>query len=252
MSSSLYLNLIFFKDFWWTFLLPFICFCSLMTNILNIIVLYDLKSKSKIYKYMLMKSITNSIYLFIYFFIFLLKCGKFCKNENSFIILAYQQYMFFYVSNVLSLFDLFIELIISFTRYLTITSINRRKFLKNIKMNRVIFICFIFCGLIYSPFLFYSFINDTSIEVATNGLNQTTNTSIYTISLDETNSYFEYDSNNLLLTKVFQPIWLVIRGLVLTFLIVFINILNFRKLKTNVNDVIIMRKTNRYRLCRFF
>ena len=117
MSSSLYLNLIFFKDFWWTFLLPFICFCSLMTNILNIIVLYDLKSKSKIYKYMLMKSITNSIYLFIYFFIFLLKCGKFCKNENSFIILAYQQYMFFYVSKLFINFGIKVAFIVPWRHF---------------------------------------------------------------------------------------------------------------------------------------
>jgi hypothetical protein len=257
MSSSNNLNLMFLKDFWWTFLLPFICFCSLITNILNIIVLYDLKTKSKIYKYMLLKSILNSVYLFIYFFIFLFKCGQFCKSESSFVVLAYQQYIFFYVSNVLSLFDLFIELIISFSRYLTISSINKRIVLKNIKMNSVILGCFVFCCLTYSPFLFYSFINDTSIQEIINGFNRTLNlfentTSNFNLKdLDDSNSYFEYDSNNSLLTKVFQPIWLVIRGILLTFLITFINI-NFRKLKTNVNDVIIMRKTNRYRLCKFF
>ena len=84
-------------DIYWTFVLPSICVFSFLTNVFNVIITYVLRKKSVVYKYMFLNSVTNLAYLFIMFFVFLIKCGQLCDDlKDSYIAKFYHHYFFFF------------------------------------------------------------------------------------------------------------------------------------------------------------
>lgn len=110
------------SDFYWTYILPSISIFSLVTNSINIFVFIRLRSQNPIYKYMLINSLTNFVYSFICSFVFLMKCGQFCKQEKTFISRVYEIYLFYYFSNVLDIFNILVEIIIATQRYTIVSN----------------------------------------------------------------------------------------------------------------------------------
>jgi hypothetical protein len=215
----------FFENIWNTFVLPTICFASMLTNLLNINVLSKLKSVDRIYNYMYLKSITNTFYLLICFFAFLYKCGNFCELESNFLVRLYQFYLSLYASSCLAMFDLLIEIIISFNRYLTISN---SKWFKNVHVNLVVYPCLLFSFIFYLPRLFFY-----QIKVS-NSINSTLEfgyESEYYLELIERLEYFSSLSN-----------WIetFIRSFLIILLIVFINVLSFLRYKHNIHNLILM------------
>ena len=230
------------QDIFTTFILPLVCLISLCSNILNVFVLFRLESNSKIYKYMLFKSIINSIYLFACSFLFLFKCGQFCNDlKHNYLVKLYQLYIFNYLTSCLGLLDLFIELIICFNRYAVISKEN---YAKNHNKNITRVGDCVILALITFSFVFYmpnmiiyeiiplNFVNTTLSNNATY-----INSSKYQLALN---------SNFKTVHDIFEPINIYFRGLLMIGLIIFVRILASRRFKINVDDLLLA--TNRSNL----
>jgi hypothetical protein len=156
------------KDFWWTFVLPAICLFGFLTNLVNIVVFVQLKSKNPIYKLMLTNSVSNFIYSFICFFVFMMRCGRYCSIQNMYWVKFYEKYMFFYFTSCLGLFNVFIELLVSIQRYYIVT---KPELKQKFSWRYAVIILFLFSLAIYTPNIAYrqivhldSFSNATSLN----------------------------------------------------------------------------------------
>lgn len=231
-----------FEDIWWTFLIPLICLFSFSTNLINIVVLHKLKTLNINYKCMLIKSFINSIYLFITFFIFSIRCGQFCHYlKDSYYIKVYQLYFLFYLTSSLGLLDLFIELIISCNRFFTImnkATIGRKK-----NINITIFILFLLSLIINSPHLIvYSIKIKQNVTIPLSDRN-------ISIHFNNMNRYeLTVESNYHSLSNIFFNFVLIFRGTLILLIILIVNILGFKRFKVNVNDLYTMKKNSNSRI----
>ena len=125
-------------DIYWTFILPVICFFSLITNGINILVFFRIKSHDLIYKYMLFNSMADEVYLFGVLFIFLVRCGQFCQIKDTYLVQVYAHYIYMYATNSVALFSVFLEIMIILQRYFTLKN---KTFLKNV--NKTLFLIYL-------------------------------------------------------------------------------------------------------------
>ena len=133
------------RDVYWTFVLPAICLFSLITNTINIIVFYSIKSRNFTYKCMLYNSIADQLYLVIVFFVFIIRCGQFCEIKNSYFAMFYAHYIYMYVANSISLFCILIEISILIYRYNYLTNkIVSKKINKNVLFLCLLILCFVY------------------------------------------------------------------------------------------------------------
>ena len=122
MLTRLQIDLI--ADTWWTFVVPCICLFAIITNILNICVFKRLKYVNTIYKVLYTKSIINLVYLFICFWVFLVKCGQYCDAitgfshfvYGEFFIKVYKYYFYVILGRILGHFDLLLQIGVSLKR----------------------------------------------------------------------------------------------------------------------------------------
>jgi hypothetical protein len=143
------------RDFWWTFVFPSINLFSLLTNSICIFIFLNKELKDQIYTFMLFYSINEVLYSLICTFVFLIRCGIYCGrlSDTGFYSKMYEYVMFFYLSSVLAIFNILIEIFISIKRYLTI--LNRKHQAINKISNKTILIMLaIFSAVYYSPILF--------------------------------------------------------------------------------------------------
>ena len=111
-------------NYWWTFGLPFICLCSMVTSGLSLLILYKLRHLNRLYRLLYVKTMVNLAYLSICFWIFLVKCGHLCLSaSNSFVwslvtftVQIYKYYIYGYVGSTLAYSDLLIEIMLSVER----------------------------------------------------------------------------------------------------------------------------------------
>ena len=211
------------QDTWYTFFTPLICFISLLTNLVNALVLSKLTQKNKIYIYLYFKTIINSIYLFLLVFVFLIKCGRYCSFKETYIANLYHLYIFSYIASVLALIELILHVVISINRWL---EINKKDYFSTINTNKTLLITSIISFLYFFPYLFVFKI--TELE-----------------DYQDSTSYI-YKSNNdtdsvgyhLILDKNFRQLDEFIDGtsflsrVFLKFFLISINISNFRMVKT--------------------
>jgi hypothetical protein len=135
-------------DIYWTFMLPSICLFSLITNAINIIVFYTIRSRNAIYKYMLANSLADEAYLLCVSFIFLVRCGQFCDYEDSYLAQVYAHYIYMYAANSIALFSIFLEISILVQRFYTLKN---KTFFKNINKKLVFFSLFVLSFIYYVP-----------------------------------------------------------------------------------------------------
>jgi hypothetical protein len=206
-----------FIDTWWTFVIPTICLFSLITNTINMIILTKLKKHNIIYRFLYSKSFVNAVYLFCCFFVFLFKCGPYCKTlKDSFIVKLYQLYIFNYFTSCLGLFSLFVEILISLCRFFTITRIDC---LRKLNTNLIVFF------FLFISFLFY--VPNLILFKTSKINNNVSSTEKYTI---------EFRSNNtIVFAQILDAINVSVRGFLIVLLIVAINFLSFYKFKYNLS-----------------
>ena len=145
-------SLLHLKDFWWTFILPAICLFGLFTNLVNVLVFLKLKSKNPIYKLMLTNSFSNFIYSFICFFVFMMRCGRYCSLQHLYWVKLYEKYLFYYFTSVLGFFNILVEIVIAIQRYFIVANKN---FTKRVKTRTIILGLFLISLVVYTPNIFY-------------------------------------------------------------------------------------------------
>ena len=138
-------------DVLFTFIVPPICFVSLLTNLVNVYVFIKMRHLNIIYKFLLCKSASNTIYLCICMFIFVAKCGRFCSFDNSYMAKAYELYLFTYVASVLGFVDLLIEIFILLQRFFLLKN---KPFLEKKNVFIVIVPLLMFATILYLPTIF--------------------------------------------------------------------------------------------------
>ena len=138
-------------DVLYTFVVTPICFVSLLTNLVNVYVFTKMRHFNVIYKFLLCKSVSNTLYLCICMFIFVAKCGHFCSMDTSYLAKAYEVYLLYYGSSVLGLSDLLIEIVILLQRFFLLLN---KRFFENKSVFVVIVPLFTFAAIYYVPFLF--------------------------------------------------------------------------------------------------
>ena len=175
------------KDFMWTFIYPNICFFGTITNLINIMILMRSEFKNPIHKFMLAYSVSDFFYLFICCFASLIKCGKFCRVDDSFLTQVYGDVFIDYITSVLAIFNIVIEVFLSIQRYLAIKNINC---LQKISILHSLFFIFIFSVIFYLPILFTKTIVKKSLNQIDSSLlqkisNINENHTIYTLEITD-------------------------------------------------------------------
>ena len=187
-----------FLDAWWTFVLPLLCFCSLLANALNLLVLSRLRRFNRTYELIYSKTIINTTYLAICVWIFLDKCGQFCLNKSEqfihwpFIIQLYKFYIYGLVANVLIHADLMIAILIAFKRLRALVTgkaiqANNRlpKRERCLSITSIIIIIIALSSSTYVPTLFFYRIVKKEIDYNTSTSHESP--SVYTFRLEITN-----------------------------------------------------------------
>ena len=149
-------------DSYWTFVIPLICLFSLSTNMINIIVFRSIKSRNIIYKYMLVNSLADQIYLIMVVFVFFARCGQFCDMKDTYLAKFYIQYIFNYGANSVAFFSIFIEIGVMLQRFSTLRN---KTFLKNTNKKLVLACLLIFCFLFHVPQLSSYEIRETNSTI---------------------------------------------------------------------------------------
>ena len=230
-------------DYWWTFVLPFICLCSIATSALSLVILHTLRRINQLYRLLYVKTLVNLFYLSICFWIFLVKCGHLCPSSSSlasfplisswitFSIQVYKFYLYGFVGNVLAYSDLLIEVILSIERFRLINnSPTSHKMLTHaerttdgkrarwhISFSFKITLVFAVSVLVYVPSLFFAKL--TSVQPM----------SAFPYRLQMVNVKL-YES-----TKMFTAVFL--RSIPTLILVVFINMINYLYINRKVEGV---------------
>lgn len=208
------------SDFYWTYILPSICIFSIVTNSINIIVFIRLRSQNPIYKFMLINSITNFVYSFICSFVFLMKCGQFCKQEKTLISRVYEIYLFYYLSNVLDIFNILVELLIATQRY---TIVSNKIMPVKIPIRFILFFLLTFSALYCLPVLIWE-----EVIIKVNSFSQEAMSESSRADLDHT-------------YKILFGILSSIRCLFFLTLLIFINLFTLLRFKSQVKQKRLMK-----------
>ena len=100
------------------YLLPTISLFGIITSIINIIVLVEInkKPKSRTFKYMLVNSLSDLIFLLIESSLFLIRCGSLCPYGSTRFAKVYEHYIFLYLGYVIVMFSALMDLSLSIDR----------------------------------------------------------------------------------------------------------------------------------------
>ena len=126
------------------------CIFGTITNAICIAVFLSPKMKHESFNYMLAQSVSNFIYLSSLSFQLLYFCSIDAIRQS----LAIQLYfviVFYYLTSVLAIFYILVEIWISFQRYLMLKN---KKFLENISYNKIIALVAFFSFIFYTPAFF--------------------------------------------------------------------------------------------------
>ena len=145
--------------------IPIICVIGIILNLICFIVFICLKEK--IFFYLAINVITESLFLLIGALASILLCRK-CDTENTYLKAIYNLIINRFFASVLYSMITILEIQISFNRYFLVTSHNTKTIIE-LKDKAKIFIYFIICVLIHLPYCFafkiqkneMSFVEDT-------------------------------------------------------------------------------------------
>ena len=210
------------NDIGWGFVLPVVCLLSMISNITNVIVLKTMEKMHNIYRYMLLKSIINTLYLFLCSFTFLTKCESFCfLPKSTYIIQLYDLFIFNYFTSSLGLLDLLIEVVISVNRMFIISN---SRYCQRINMNLVFMSLVGFSLLFYTPYLYVLEIKKKpGIANHSNFSTNSTETSFFLKNQKEKYQMAVFDQR---VVKTFQNMLtssIFVRGFLLSALVIIMN-----------------------------
>ena len=149
-----------FMQICWLYVIPSICVLSGLANVLNALVLLKLHSCNNIYYYILVKSISNVVYLLSCSFIVLVKCNEATAHifpcylwpHRAFFIAVYELYVYHFLTSALGLFDLLLEMFVALNRLCII--VNKQIFVTRLNAGKVCAGLAAFAFVFYTPLLF--------------------------------------------------------------------------------------------------
>lgn len=210
-----------FNQIWSTFIIPVICIVGALFNFICTCIFLQLKSKVRVFKWLLTNSITNIFYLVQCSFVFLIKCECFCSFSRSYNSALYQYISYSYFSNVLALFGIFIKIVISCQH---LSFLIGSKYCVFIKSTKIILTCLFFISVIfYIPLLYVIEVHSETVYDG-NSLNSTIKLQYFVT----TSEYGNSPSGKLWMLLI-SFIRLIILVLVLTILTIFVYV-KYKKL----------------------
>ena len=136
---------------WYNIAFTIICGLGTITNTINIIVFNSSKLRDKVYKYLLASSACELIYLVINGIGSSYVCGASCsKYSNTLQSTIFSLYFITYLSGVVALFSILIEIFLSFQRYTTLIN---KPFLPNASVIWILLFLLFFAALVNVPIL---------------------------------------------------------------------------------------------------
>jgi hypothetical protein len=126
------------------------CIFGCITNAINISVFMNSKFKDKIFDYLLLMSMSEFIYLLLIIFM-AIPFAIYGSIDSGKFTMYYKFYVDDYFTSCLAIFNLFIEISISFHRYLIVSNKKFCSLLRNRSPYLVSFILFTISIIFYSP-----------------------------------------------------------------------------------------------------
>lgn len=221
-----------FRAIFWTFVLPSICYVGCVTNFICIIILLKIRLKEKLFQLFLISSYNNFLYLMMCSFVFIVNCDYICTLDGSYISRLYEMLIYNYLTSVVALFNVCIQILISIEILIIITKYEiKTKFKISFKLT-VLVLILISLGL-YVPTILSRRIVIGSIKV------------------NDTNSSI---ANNFILVRTEFGLshWYkacvifvsLLRGPLALIIISSINLMNFNKLKKFLNEKYLLQFKN--------
>ena len=142
------------RDLVWSYVLPSICLFGILTNSINIFIFKNKDLKSSMYKYFLLHSIAELCYLLICFVYFCLNSIFLPVDvKNTYPVKLFEMYAYHYLTTVMALYMISIELTISIKRLFIVLNGRLDSSNKLGKFIKILFVFFIGSALLHSPFL---------------------------------------------------------------------------------------------------
>ena len=113
------------RRFVWVYVLPSICLLGVITNLLNVFIFsHQLKSKNKIYRYFLVHSILDLVYVLFSLIFFMLKACLAGSYHFHYWAVFYEYLFYLLFTTILAIYMVLIELLISIKRLLLVLNLN--------------------------------------------------------------------------------------------------------------------------------
>ena len=136
---------------WGYLVLPSLAIFGFFTNLTNIAVLLNPKMKDISFKYMLATSFGDLFYLFLCSYAFVYICPD-CPLRNTYLTQIAIIYSSDYLTSVLAIFCVFVDIFLSFLRY---SVLKNQKYLLSLRSYLVIGFLFLISLIYYLPVLFF-------------------------------------------------------------------------------------------------
>jgi len=137
---------------WAYLLLPAICIFGCITNFFSIAVLFNPKMKDISFKYLLVTSISDLLYLFLCSYLFIQLCSD-CPLFTSYFTQWYTIYIDSYLTSCLAVFVILTEITLSLLRY---SILKNKTYIQSMKFYKVIAFLFLISLVFYLPVLFFN------------------------------------------------------------------------------------------------
>ena len=207
------------RDVIWTFVFPVFCFVGSLTNLVTIYVFVHVQfRRNNVHRLMLAYSVADFFYLTIGSFAFVFKCGSQCDLDKSFTAQVYGYIFVDYITSVLAIFNILIEVFLSMQRYLMI--VNKKYKMFNLSTNKTLLIILFISLVYYLPIFFSKTIfqkEEKTDHYLSNQTVEETNRTVYTLEANEFGK--SYLGKSIIVTLA------VIRNLVLLNMIIVFSVL---------------------------
>lgn len=131
-------------DSFFYYVFPVVCMVGLCFSITSIAVFAKInlkKSSLKIYKYLLVYSVSDTVSLFISLFVGFARCGLHCGDlDQTYLVKFYEFFVYMYLGNVIYTFSALIDLTVAINRLIKISDRKIRSRLTPLKLMLILFL----------------------------------------------------------------------------------------------------------------
>jgi hypothetical protein len=198
-------------------------FFGVITNLINIIIFSNKKFRDKTFTYLLYHSISEFVYLSLVCVTTIPYCASYCSDlfKSSLLSKLIILYIDSYFTSCLAIFAIFIEITISFQRYLVVSNSTFCGLIKNGSPHKISIFLFIISIVYYLPVLIFFRIKHSTLSSDVYEL----------VQLSSIHSYFSYMA-------------IIIRGPICTLLLTIINFSTLVKFRKQMKKKAVIRSNS--------